>query len=73
MKELLADTDRRLHFRIEPCGLQLTFPAYVYNFVEDVEARVLHHKIEEAGIRTGNVSQEKAWIYWRMTVCFRRW
>jgi len=49
MKELLADTDRRLHFRIEPCGLQLTFPAYVYNFVEDVEARVLHHKIEGSG------------------------
>lgn len=49
MKELLADTDRKLHFRIEPAGLQLTFPAYVYNFVEDVEARVLHHKIEGSG------------------------
>lgn len=27
----------------------MTFPAYVYNFVEDVEARVLHHKIEGSG------------------------
>ena len=25
MKELLADTDRRLHFRIEPCGFLLCF------------------------------------------------
>ena len=25
------------------------FPAYVYDFVEDVEARVLHHKIEGSG------------------------
>lgn len=49
MKELLADNDRMLHFKIEPLGLHLTFPAYVYDFVEDVEARVLHHKIEGSG------------------------
>lgn len=49
MKELLADTDRKLHFWILPQELSLTFPAYVYNFVEDVEARVLHHKIEGSG------------------------
>ena len=49
MKELLADNDRRLTFTIEPAGLRLTFPAYVYDFVEDVEARVLHHKIEGSG------------------------
>ncbi len=49
MKELLADNDRRLTFMIEPIGLRLTFPAYVYDFVEDVEARVLHHKIEGSG------------------------
>lgn len=49
MKELLADNDRRLRFTIEPMGLRLTFPAYVYDFVEDVEARVLHHKIEGSG------------------------
>ena len=34
---------------MEPIGLHLTFPAYVYDFVEDVEARVLHHKIEGSG------------------------
>ena len=49
MKELLADNDRTLHFVVEPIGLHLTFPAYVYDFVEDVEARVLHHKIEGSG------------------------
>jgi hypothetical protein len=49
MKELLADNDRCLHFIVEPAGLHLTFPAYVYDFVEDVEARVLHHKIEGSG------------------------
>jgi hypothetical protein len=49
MKEMLADFDRCLHFTVEPKGLRLTFPAYVYNFVEDVEARVLHHKIEGSG------------------------
>lgn len=49
MKELLADNDRMLHFCVEPMGLHLTFPAYVYDFVEDVEARVLHHKIEGSG------------------------
>ncbi len=49
MKELLADNDRTLHFTVEPLGLHLTFPAYVYDFVEDVEARVLHHKIEGSG------------------------
>lgn len=49
MKELLADNDRRLTFTVEPIGLRLTFPAYVYDFVEDVEARVLHHKIEGSG------------------------
>ena len=49
MKELLADNDRRLTFSVEPIGLRLTFPAYVYDFVEDVEARVLHHKIEGSG------------------------
>ena len=49
MKELLADNDRMLRFILEPSGLHLTFPAYVYNFVEDVEARVLHHKIEGSG------------------------
>lgn len=49
MKELLADNDRMLHFVLEPMGLHLTFPAYVYQFVEDVEARVLHHKIEGSG------------------------
>lgn len=49
MKELLADNDRMLHFVVEPVGLHLTFPAYVYQFVEDVEARVLHHKIEGSG------------------------
>ena len=49
MKELLADNDRRLNFTVEPIGLRLTFPAYVYDFVEDVEARVLHHKIEGSG------------------------
>ena len=49
MKELLADNDRRLTFTVEPIGLRLTCPAYVYDFVEDVEARVLHHKIEGSG------------------------
>ena len=49
LKELLADNDRTLHFVVEPMGLHLTFPAYVYDFVEDVEARVLHHKIEGSG------------------------
>lgn len=49
MKELLADNDRMLRFCVEPIGLHLTFPAYVYDFVEDVEARVLHHKIEGSG------------------------
>lgn len=49
MKELLADNDRMLHFTVEPVGLHLTFPSYVYQFVEDVEARVLHHKIEGSG------------------------
>jgi hypothetical protein len=49
MKELLADFDRCLHFEVEPVGLHLTFPAYVYDFVEDVEARVLHHKIVGSG------------------------
>lgn len=49
MKELLADNDRTLYFVVEPMGLHLTFPAYVYDFVEDVEARVLHHKIEGSG------------------------
>lgn len=49
MKELLADNDRRLTFTVEPIGLRLIFPAYVYDFVEDVEARVLHHKIEGSG------------------------
>lgn len=49
MRELLADNDRRMRFIIEPIGLRLTFPAYVYDFVEDVEARVLHHKIEGSG------------------------
>jgi hypothetical protein len=49
MKELLADFDRCLHFTVEPVGLHLTFPAYVYDFVEDVEARVFHHKIEGSG------------------------
>lgn len=49
MKELLADNDRMLRFVVEPVGLHLTFPAYVYQFVEDVEARVLHHKIEGSG------------------------
>lgn len=49
MKELLADNDRRLTFTVKPMNLRLTFPAYVYDFVEDVEARVLHHKIEGSG------------------------
>jgi hypothetical protein len=49
MKEILADYDRCLHFCVEPVGLYLTFPAYVYDFVEDVEARVLHHKITGSG------------------------
>ena len=56
LKELLADNDRTLHFVLcfpaEQEGkkeIHLTFPAYVYDFVEDVEARVLHHKIEGAG------------------------
>ena len=49
MKELLADNDRQLTFTVEPIGLRLTVPAYVYDFVEDVEARVLHHKIEGSG------------------------
>lgn len=49
MKEMLADNDRMLRFVVEPLGLHLTFPAYVYDFVEDVEARVLHHKIEGSG------------------------
>jgi hypothetical protein len=49
MKEILADYDRCLHFEVEPVGLHLTFPAYVYDFVEDVEARVLHHKITGSG------------------------
>ncbi len=56
LKELLADNDRTLHFILRfPKGkegekeIHLTFPAYVYDFVEDVEARVLHHKIEGAG------------------------
>ena len=49
MKEMLADNDRMLTFIVEPIGLHLTFPAYVYDFVEDVEARVLHHKIEGSG------------------------
>ena len=49
MRDMLADNDRRLRFFLEPMGIQLTFPAYVYDFVEDVEARVLHHKIEGSG------------------------
>lgn len=62
VKEMLADNDRQLCFvlHLPPEGAQvqeeggrrtvhLTFPAYVYDFVEDVEARVLHHKIEGAG------------------------
>jgi hypothetical protein len=49
MKEILADYDRCLHFIVEPAELHLTFPAYVYDFVEDVEARVLHHKITGSG------------------------
>ncbi|MCM1282723.1 MAG: leucine-rich repeat domain-containing protein [Muribaculaceae bacterium] len=49
MREILADNDRQLTFCIEPVGARLTFPAYVYDFVEDVEARVLHHKIEGSG------------------------
>lgn len=55
VKDLLADNDRTLHFTIfssafgENEKIKLTFPSYVYDFVEDVEARVLHHKIEGAG------------------------
>lgn len=55
IKDLLADNDRALHFTLqgkkfgEMKEIKLTFPAYVYDFVEDVEARVLHHKIEGAG------------------------
>ena len=36
MKELLADNDRMLRFCVEPIGLHLTFPAYVYDFVEEI-------------------------------------
>lgn len=55
VKDLLADNDRTLHFTLhssvfgEKGKIKLTFPSYVYDFVEDVEARVLHHKIEGAG------------------------
>lgn len=51
IKEMLSDNDRQLHFILHlPQGnVHLFFPAYVYDFVEDVEARVLHHKIEGVG------------------------
>lgn len=55
VKDILADNDRTLHFTLygdifgEKKKIKLTFPSYVYDFVEDVEARVLHHKIEGAG------------------------
>lgn len=52
MRDLLRDNDRKLRFGLHLMDGQcyyLTFPAYVYDFVEDVEARVLHHKIEGAG------------------------
>lgn len=55
VKDLLADNDRTLHFTFYSSifggeeKIKLTFPSYVYDFVEDVEARVLHHKIEGAG------------------------
>lgn len=51
MKEMLADNDRQLSFDLksEDGESRFVFPAYVYDFVEDVEARVLHHKIEGCG------------------------
>ncbi len=51
VKEMLSDNDRQLHFVLHTAqeNFHLLFPAYVYDFVEDVEARVLHHKIEGAG------------------------
>ena len=52
MRDMLRDNDRKLRFDLylkEGISFSLTFPAYVYDFVEDVEARVLHHKIEGAG------------------------
>ncbi len=52
MRDMLRDNDRKLRFNLQLKNgerFSLTFPAYVYDFVEDVEARVLHHKIEGAG------------------------
>ncbi|MCD7709202.1 MAG: leucine-rich repeat domain-containing protein [Clostridiales bacterium] len=49
MRDMLSDNDRQLRFFLEPSGMRLTFPAYVYTFEEDVEARVLHHRIEGSG------------------------
>lgn len=59
VRDMLADNDRRMKFVLHFCEdmqdlnqerlVSLIFPAYVYDFVEDVEARVLHHKIEGSG------------------------
>lgn len=51
LKEMLGDNDRKLMFCLKRAGgeRRFVFPAYVYDFVEDVEARVLHHKIEGCG------------------------
>lgn len=57
VRDMLADNDRKMNFILHFTDkenekmqeIHLTFPAYVYDFVEDVEARVLHHKIEGSG------------------------
>lgn len=51
LKEMLSDNDRKLMFCLKQGEeeYRFVFPAYVYDFVEDVEARVLHHKIEGCG------------------------
>lgn len=59
VRDMLADNDRKMNFILhfdkdvkdlnQNSPVCLVFPAYVYDFVEDVEARVLHHKIEGCG------------------------
>ena len=50
LRAFLTDHDGALRVRVEAeAGIELFFPSFLYDFVEDTFARAIHHKIEGAG------------------------
>ncbi len=68
LKRVLADraTYTRVRLVTEGGRVLLCFPAYLYDFIEDVRARAIHHKIEGSGY----VYRE---CVWRRTIRLREY